>query len=48
MSARTVYCHLFALPIDAPEFSMLHGGKYEDTVYKILIDAGLHVEAPTL
>lgn len=48
MSARTVYCHLFALPMDAPEFSMLHDRRYEDTVYKILIDAGLHVDTPKL
>lgn len=41
---RTVYSHLFALPLDALEFEILNDGKYKDAVFQILVDHGMKME----
>lgn len=44
LESRTEFSHLFTLPIDIPEFKVLHEGRYKEAVLDILAEYGMRVE----
>jgi|GEM_PF-2555047 len=44
LDSRTEHTHLFALPLDVPEFDKLNDGEYQEVVFQILVDNDMHVQ----